>query len=186
MEKETKKRSLVGLPKHSVNPFIADLELNQNITACMKKEETDRQFLDLDTGEVRTLSVDSGEISYFWKDAEPFVKLFKSDSLQAVQNLNTPALRIFIYIAQNLQVNKDMIIIPFTKYCEISKTVSRTSYYDGIRELVELKIIAMSEIIGLYHVNPNVLYNGKREKLLGPASTYYMKSLSYKIPSKTV
>lgn len=92
-----------------------------------------------------------------------FVKFFKTSFLNS---LNTYALKIFVYITENLEVNNNKVILDIVKielHCGIKEP---RKIYDGLGELIEKHIIAKHATKDIYYVNPNIIFRGANRKIL--------------------
>jgi hypothetical protein len=98
-------------------------------------------------------------------DSRKFVKVY-ADSGTTIKDFSVPTLRVWCYILQHLQPNKDYIEINpkvCMEFCGY-KGKSNASFYNGISELIEKNILALSTINEKYWVNSDFIYNGNRLK----------------------
>lgn len=92
-----------------------------------------------------------------------FIKFFKTKFLCS---LNLYSLKIFVYIAESLEVNNNKVILDIVKIgiaCEINEP---RKIYDGLSELIEKKIIAKHSTKDIYYVNPSIIFRGSNRRIL--------------------
>ncbi len=171
--KELKKRSLKGVERYQQSPFREELHQNQDIDVYSKKLTKDKALVDPETGEVHDIPVLTTS-EYVWKDSGSYTKIFRyKDNVSKMSTLGSPAVKMLCYAIENLGIGTDVIMISFKDFCSYAGNTARTTYYDAVNELVNAKIIALSTSTGAYFINPNFMFNGKREMLLPPAAQAY-------------
>lgn len=130
-------------------------------------------FKKVQGGEFEYADVRSGEVSVFQKvgknkrvvvDRANYVKVYKH-SVDLVRGLSASGVKLFVYIAFNLGVHKDVIYLDVdivSEWCGCKKS----AYYNGLSELTEKGVIARRGDSNIeYFVNPNFIFNGSRLKL---------------------
>ncbi len=98
-----------------------------------------------------------------------FVKFFK---LNFLTSLNGYAIKIFVYITDNLEINNNKIVLDTTKLslsCDIDEP---RKIYDGLSDLINKKIIAKHSTKDIYYVNPNVMFRGSNRRILFTHKNY--------------
>ena len=118
-----------------------------------------------------------GEFQYFWNDSSKFTKVYSGKHIQDIlPNLKGAGNKMFWFIVQNLTKDAESITISFEDYAEFAKIKSRTVYYEGIMNLNEHNIIKrMSGDV--YYINPLILFNGDRTKLLSEPEKEFQERL---------
>jgi len=171
-----KKRSLKDIQRHTNSPFDLELLNNTSIEARKKLYKVEKTVVDKYTDVEYTIPevVDSG---YYWKDSAVYTKLYQTDKCKDISKLGSSAYKMFMYIVQHLEMNKAYIYIGFKEFTDFSGNSSRTSYYDAVLELVAANIIALQPATHMYHVNPNIIFNGKRESILPSPEIVYMEKM---------
>ena len=125
------------------------------------------EVVDIDTGEIGTFtSASTPVVSY--KDSMPYVKLFSSkEELHPINDLSTPAIKIFSFIISRLLPNKDEISIKYTEVMNLTKYTAKSAYYKGLSELLGKQFLYRK--IGsddTFFINVNLFFNGDRTKLM--------------------
>lgn len=98
-----------------------------------------------------------------------FIKFFKTKFLSS---LSTNGIRIFVYIADNLELNNNKIILDKTKIALECKIVETRKIYDGLNELIEKNIIAKHTIENVFYVNPSIIFRGSNRRVLFTHKNY--------------
>jgi len=152
-----KTTSFRDLPTYDQNPFI------QSILSMKTKNKT------VQIGSRRNMSYnENGEfigesVIHIKKkvDKEEFVKVFK-DQISLIFELSKTAQKVLHYIIKNLGMNKDLVIFDKSKAKAHTGLASTVSMYAGLTELIQKNVIARSNIIHVYYINPSILFNGDR------------------------
>ena len=88
--------------------------------------------------------------------------------------LSRPALLLVGYIASKIQFDSNYIDIverDFGIYSELGKQ----SYYNAIKELVDIKVLAITNRKSMYVVNHNMIFKGNLEKFIATYNELYRK-----------
>lgn len=127
---------------------------------------------------------DSGEtvasIAGFWHaeevDSAQFVKLF-INGVRAFSDLSSKGTKVFELMYYEIQNNqgKDKIYLNFQTIDQSITKISRTTFYDGLNELVDKKFLAPTELQNWFWINPDYVWNGDR---LSFVKTYIKKQES--------
>ena len=114
---------------------------------------------------------DSGEIvdqmAGFWTakqvDSTQFIKLYVN-GVKAFTDLSTKGAKVFELMYYEIQnsIGKDKIYLNFTTIEKEKLKISKTTFYDGLNELVEKKFLAPAEATHWFWLNPDYLWNGDR------------------------
>lgn len=97
-------------------------------------------------------------------DNERYIKVYSS-FMEVLSKMSLSGIRMFVYVMDIIEQDKDIIILDRDIYCRYSGNSSNI-YYRGIRELVRLGIIMKRGSGGSYWINPHVLFNGNRKVLV--------------------
>ena len=115
-----------------------------------------------DTGEV----VD--QMAGFWTakqvDSTQFIKLYVN-GVKAFTDLTTKGAKVFELMYYEIQnsIGKDKIYLNFTTIDKDKIKISKTTFYDGLNELVDKKFLApVADATHWFWLNPDYLWNGDR------------------------
>lgn len=139
-------------------------------------ESFEKQFAivhrDKSLGQINTECDDFGVVSSLESkvrtqvivDTQPYWKSYHSAfAIQA--KLSHNALRLYLYIAQYLKPTDDKVDLSDLKpIMDAFNWKSPTMFYRGLKELIELGVVAKSGIVGSYWVNLKLFFNGSRIK----------------------
>lgn len=106
-------------------------------------------------------------------DAETFVKVFMS-RFDVVASLSSAGMKAYIMLLWIMRDKKETSFImldrrAWEQYDDEMKSLgaitrfNMNTFYRGVRELLEFDIVRKADREGEYQVNPNVVFNGKRE-----------------------
>lgn len=151
------------LQEYKTNPFTGQEFINKmNAFAKAKQKTTDTKANHNENGTIKDYTT-QGQKTYY--DSEEFTKLFIRHA-EILTELSKPSLRIMIYIIKNIEKEIDTITLTGVKIKELLSMTDHT-YHLAIRNLYEKKIIARTtEGKNKYYINPNILWNGRREALV--------------------
>jgi hypothetical protein len=162
----TPKKGRRGFPVYDRNPFMAGVMVKtkkKNLTVARGTKLTD-----IETNE-EEMTTTIAQIKHV--DEEGFVKLF-SGQVKLYFELSQPGLKVFLLMLQAVQksIGADRIYMTHLTAMRaaenMGKTLSRAVYDRGVRDLCEKKIIAVSEEVGWFFINPAVLFNGDRARFV--------------------
>jgi hypothetical protein len=100
-------------------------------------------------------------------DDDKFVKLY-TQNLKAFFDIKPSTQKVLQSVLSSLQEspNQDSIYLPWFVCEDYSKEndlkISRTSFHNSMRELIEKKFLAESEEPNRYWINPHLVFNGTR------------------------
>jgi hypothetical protein len=146
-----------GLPIYYSNPSIpSETEIKRGKRAQIG---TDIKGLVVDTGSGEIIG-HGGAIVYEWEevDKERFVKLYLAGLKQAA-GLTRAGLSVFELVYNQLRELPGKDIVPLDVK---SSGLKKTTYYSGLRELLEKKFLFRSPNPGLFFVNIRFMFNGDR------------------------
>lgn len=147
-------------PTAAVSPYIVELY---------------SKYIQADT-EHKTMQGDDGKMYGMYEipkgqtrpiDTAKYSKLFKNSGI-VIANLSDAAIKMFMYIHENLGVNTDIICIMREDYLKFYGYApnNKYAYYQAIDGLLKAEIMTKkADSTTCYWVNPNVLFNGDRTKL---------------------
>lgn len=163
--------------QHEENPFVDEAVQEVKIQKKMQVVRPTRQdeivrYMN-DKGD---LDVHSQFIRIVEVDEDKFVKVYLSQFI-AFWELNRPAIKVFTYIANIAEVNKDVVLFQMDKCKEYTKYVNDKDIITGLAGLIECKIIARTNYEYLFFINPLIFFNGSRVTF---AKTYVKKQVEKK------
>lgn len=153
---------------HKENPFMLEVS-NLKTKRKTVSVKSGKAIIDRDTGQVE----DVAEIvSVHRVDNEQFVKVFTSN-LKQFFNLKPTTYRMVQVLLHQLgkTPHRDTVYLNmgvaenyFTETEQ--RSVSKTAYYNAMRELIEKQFIAESTMPNLYWINPSLFFNGDRVRFV--------------------
>ncbi|MEB0949535.1 MULTISPECIES: replication/maintenance protein RepL [Enterobacterales] len=155
------RKSRRGLQRYVKNPFI--MSASNNTKGGVRKISTGNDKLMVvneDTGEFLG---GAGFFHYQEVDKTQFLKLYVN-GVKAITELSSAGTKVFEILYRAMQEQKDTDTI-LMSYDIVDKTVvkiSRTTYFKGMKELVEKNFIAETMIQNYYFINPDYMFNGDR------------------------
>lgn len=121
--------------------------------------------------EIEMVNTDTGEVGIFKPastcvniphDSLEYIKVFKQ-ALPQVKDLNTPALKVWVYILANLTPKRDEVSIIMKDCIEYTGYTNPPPIYKGLVELLSKQFLFRK--VGsdsTYFINSNFFFNGKR------------------------
>ena len=176
--KSKKSSKVAQQEKYEHNPFMKEgyWKIKKHIIKKSRKIGTTKKALGLsivctETGEK---AGDVVPMQWSFSDTEKFAKFFISDPT-IIFKLGKQAIRVFLYFAYNLPKNKDKVYFNFNDCKKFTQYSTDRSVYQGLSDLIENKIIARGNSSHIYFINPSVIFNGDRSKLLDELEQATMK-----------
>lgn len=160
-EKASPKKSKRGLTRFEKNPFIEKaLENARTGVKRISNASGDRFMIVSDAGEA---IAPAGFHQVVEVDKTQFVKLY-INGVKAFQGLHGAGGKVFEIIYRGLQQSPgtDKIFLHFMEVEQNITPISETTFYRGMRELIEKGFIAESTTPGMYFLNVDYLFNGNR------------------------
>lgn len=151
--------------KHKKNPFLAETVAEVDLGKKHISFGTGNGLVDPETGEYQgesafkmTRVVDKSQFLMMYMGLQSaFWQL--SPSAQKV-------LRVIFYQAQHNAIGRDEIHLSWEAAKSIFEEeqikVSRATYFRGVGELVEKRVVAESTRTGIFFLNPTLIFNGNR------------------------
>lgn len=162
-EQDTKQKKTPKLRRktYNSNPFLESaLSLVKSKTKRIANNRGG-YLIKNDTGEI----VD--EMAGFWTakqvDSTQFIKLYVN-GVKAFTDLSTKGAKVFELMYYEIQnsIGKDKIYLNFSTIEKDKIKISKTTFYEGLNELVEKKFLAPAEATHWFWLNPDYLWNGDR------------------------
>lgn len=161
-----------GVIRHKTNPFVKDMLIpvgSRNVKISKLGGE-DNVLVNQSTGEVHGTHVTVKKRV----DQQEFVKLFTQNVALTfdLKAAGIKAFNVLLWSMQNKGLSKDLI--PLDKWVmdeflenankdrEPPIKMSQATFWRGLAELENAKIIAKSIRQGFYFINPNFVFNGDR------------------------
>jgi hypothetical protein len=98
------------------------------------------------------------------KDDESFVKIYK-ENIKKMFDLSSCAYKVFWFVCVHLRPNNDIVHVDRNEFMHWCDYKNRKSYYDGINELLDKGVLAMSDKEQYFFINHSVFFNGNRMKI---------------------
>jgi hypothetical protein len=146
-----------GLPVYVSNPSVPAKDQISKPRRARFGDERKGLILDEGSGEVVGRG---GAILYEWEevDAERFVKLFLAGLKQAV-GLSKAAQAVFELVYNELREKPN---VDEVKLSVMTAGMKKTTFYDGVRELLEKEFLFAQPYEGVFFVNIRYMFNGDR------------------------
>lgn len=149
--------SYKSLPTHQLNPFKRlGIETIQILAGMSEK-----LMVDPETAEAYAMRKMTMSGAQKRKDGLAFRKIY-FEALEVMRDLNPPAVKILCYILTNMTPGTDEIHLSFSQVREWCGFSASQSYYTGITDLVEKRIVAKSQEHNKFFINTNYFFNGDR------------------------
>jgi hypothetical protein len=151
--------------RHHTNPFLRDVVAtlgDKRVAVSMKANLAE---IDNETGEYTRIP---GQITKMISaDRESFVKLYTAqiDAFFDLSYAGRTALKYLIWLHQQ-EANHHLFLLHIEQAIQAGFEMSKTTWYNGITDLIEKKIIAASSITNMFFLNPAVFFNGDRTRLV--------------------
>lgn len=96
-------------------------------------------------------------------DKRSFRKIY-TDSIDTIKDFSQPGYKMFFYILKHLEEKKDYIdlnLLTAMGYCNYK---NKSSFYEGVEELLKKNCIARCKTKNRYFINSNMFFNGDRTR----------------------
>lgn len=159
------KKSPIKRLKYANNPFLRDVVAtlgDKRVAVAMKSGLLE---VDAATGEITPIP---GQITKMISaDRESFVKLYTAQ-IDAFFELQKPARAVVKYLIASHQkeANKHLFFLHPSQAEAEGYPISRATWFRGIGELIDRKIIAPSTLVNGYFLNPSIFFNGDRTRFV--------------------
>lgn len=122
--------------------------------------------VDPKTGEMYTMKKVPKSYPNQKHDPLVYTKFFQGSS-NVLMDLPTPSIKMFIYAMDRIKPLSTSVFLNVDDCMVVCKFKSATSYRDGVKGLVDKKIIARKVGSSMeFWINPNIFFNGNRLRLL--------------------
>lgn len=152
--------------RYDENPFVDKLVISKRAkqVKVSRLGNDDNILVNTTTGEVNGTHV----VTYKTVDDENFVKLFTQNIglTFGLKSAGIKAFNVLMWSVQRNAINSDLVclnkyvIADFLKENELK--LSMPTFWRGLKELEEAKILAKARQLGFYYINPNFVFNGDR------------------------
>jgi hypothetical protein len=119
------------------------------------------QLMDPKTGEVFEV-LQAGEEKVI--DSLPFVKVYYEMLSFMVRTNCQATIKLSLYIMNDLEYKDSYVYLRSSEVCKDLGWKTKGTFYKAVKGLIEACVIARTEIVNLYYVNPNMVFNGNRIK----------------------
>ena len=151
------------LPKFKKNPFVEQEDFKPRRTKKAKISANKNEVV------VNTETGATTGITYLHRiqevDEDQFIKVYVK-GLSAMYDLSQSAHRVLQYFMINLPANKADIILNMPDLMKFCGYNQRTQAYRHIGELARAGIMAKSEEVNGWFLNPAIIFNGDRIALI--------------------
>lgn len=174
------KKSRRGFVRYKENPFL--LPAVENTKSGSKRVTSNKDKLLIISEKTGEQLAGAGFFHYQEVDKTQFLKLYVN-GVKALTELSSSGTKVFEVLYRTVQdnINKDTIFLAFDLIDQNIVTISESTFYRGMKELIEKKFIAETTTQNLYFINPDFLFNGDR---LSFVKTFIKKNDPKKIEKK--
>jgi hypothetical protein len=164
-----------GIPVYTSNPSVPPADAISKFTKA--KIGTDKRGLIIDEGSGEILG-SGGAVVYEWEevDKERFVKLFLAGVKQA-SGLSKAGILMFEKVYNQVRENPNSDQIKLGLHDPAVSDVPRSTFYRGLKELLEKEFLFRSPWDGVFFVNIRYMFNGDR---LAFVKAYHLQGSSIK------
>ena len=152
--------SLSELPVYDASVLSYALDNTIQLKEGKKYLTTGQKAVDPNTGEEFNTQLTQKVV----QDKNTFKKLFDPWDI-LMQLKGELACKLFFYVSSNLQQNSCEIYMD-TEECAQKLSCTARGYRNALYELCRMDIMRMTTTKNLFHVNPNVVFNGDRSIML--------------------
>lgn len=158
---EKPKKSRRGFLRYKENPFL--LPAVSNTKSGSKKVTSNKDKLLIINEETGEQLAGAGFFHYEEVDKTQFLKLY-INGVKALTELTSPGTKVFEVLYRTVQdnINKDRVTLAYDLIDQNVVSISESTFYRGMKELIEKKFIAETTIQNLYFINPDYIFNGDR------------------------
>jgi hypothetical protein len=151
--------------RHQTNPFLRDVVAtlgDKRVAVAMKNNLAE---IDNSTGEITHIP---GHITKLISaDREGFVKLYTAqiEAFFELSYAGRTVVKYLIWLHQQ-EANHHLFLLHLEQAHQAGFDISKTTWYNGISDLIDKKIVAASTITNMFFLNPAVFFNGDRTRLV--------------------
>lgn len=154
-------KSKRGLQRYATNPFVSGAATNCKVgQRRISNKKGDKFMVVSEAGEV---VAPAGFHEVVEVDKTQFVKLY-INGVKAFQGLKAPGTKVFeiIYRAVQKVPGTDQIWLHFMAVQQEITPISESTFYRGLRELLDKGFLAESTAPGMFFLNIDYMFNGNR------------------------
>lgn len=158
---EKPKKSRRGFLRYKENPFLLPAVTNTN--SGTKKVTSNKDKLLIISEKTGEQLAGAGFFHYEEVDKTQFLKLY-INGVKALTELSSSGTKVFEVLYRTVQdnMNKDKVLIAYDLIDQDIVSISESTFFRGMKELIEKKFIAETTIQNLYFINPDYIFNGDR------------------------
>jgi len=151
--------SLKKIKKHVVNPFVIELKgrmyLQPRADTIIAKGQS---IVDLTTGEILDDGVLIGKRKVV--DKSQFAKIYASE-IGLLYELSNPAKNVFLYLTKVMDY-ENKAYFSYTQQYDKAGYNTHKAPLKGLQELILKNIIAPSDMVNVWWLNPTIVCKGER------------------------
>jgi len=153
---------ITDLERHEKNPFVEKaIQEIKSVKKMRHYSPTNKNEMQLIVNRQGDVSGETAFIKHVEVDEERFAKLYLSE-FSAFYDLNKSAIKLFGYILNTLQPNKDYFYFDIEDSMEHTGYRGKNTILNAMTSLINNGIIARSTKHYMYFINPLVVFNGNR------------------------
>ena len=158
---EKPKKSRRGFLRYKENPFL--LPAVTNTKSGSKRVTSNKDKLLIINEQTGEQLAGAGFFHYEEVDKTQFLKLY-INGVKALTELSSSGTKVFEVLYRTVQdnINKDKVLIAYDLIDQDIVSISESTFFRGMKELIEKKFIAETTIQNLYFINPDYIFNGDR------------------------
>lgn len=159
----TQNRSRRGMVKYEKNPFIKTAVDNIKSGVKQIKGSTSDRMMVLNQNSGEVIAGGVGFVHYAEVDKTQFIKLYVN-GVKAIKELTSAGTKVFEILFREVQKNKesDEVWLAFNLIDQEDTPISESTFYRGMKEIIEKKFIAESNVQNRYFLNPDFIFNGNK------------------------
>jgi|DEB19_MinimDraft_2_1074335.scaffolds.fasta_scaffold02221_1 hypothetical protein len=172
MESKSLQKNTQAIQKYKTNPFVDDDLLLQlsGLKNVYFNQYSRNAIVDTATGEYTPATLQI--VKQIKADKEKFVKLYTTH-LRVFFELTANSNKLLQYILHKVQTEaqgKDTIYLGFEDadefYTSHNLKIGRSTFFKGMKELIEKGFLAKSNLPNIYFINPKLFFNGDRVEFI--------------------
>lgn len=155
------KKSRRGFVRYKENPFL--LPAVTNTKSGSKKVTSNKDKLLIINENTGEQIAGAGFFHYEEVDKTQFLKLYVN-GVKALTELSSAGTKVFEVLYRTVQenINKDKVFLAYDLIDQDIVSISESTFFRGMKELISKQFIAETTIQNLYFINPDYIFNGDR------------------------
>ncbi|HGD3352659.1 TPA: replication/maintenance protein RepL [Proteus mirabilis] len=152
--------------RYDCNPLISDMVLStaEKQIRVFRLGKDNNILVNQTTGDINGTHV----VTYKTVDDEKFERIFTTN-IALTFDLKSAGIKVFnvlLWLVQKTAIQTDLVCLD--KYVledflkENTVKMSMSTFWRGLKELEEIKVIAKARRLGFYYINPNFVFKGDR------------------------